>query len=164
MPADSEHRAPGAVTSLALSAPAAPAARQIDLPDDALALPARPLRPFDDTHELMSGNAGKRVVAALELEIGVANSRSDDAHQREPATRRGLAHVIHARFTAVENQRLHRVMLSIRRPTGGDPPLSVIRASPHIHERLRPPLRSFPPGQPQRSSTMHLGIASSRYL
>jgi hypothetical protein len=49
-------------------------ARRVDLADDALPLPL--------AHKLMTGNSGEWIIAARQLEIGVADAREQHAHER----------------------------------------------------------------------------------
>lgn len=81
---DAEHAARGAMAAEAARAPCAFAACQIDLTGDAAADPTGIFTIVIDgdhfAYELVSGSAGKTVVAALKFEIGGANAGGEQAN------------------------------------------------------------------------------------
>src|ERR1700693_4437401 len=107
VPEDAEHAASGAVTSEAAPAPIAAPAGEVDLPDDALAHPRRARGSLDAADELMAGNAREAVVAAPELQVGVADARRDDAHERETPLGNRSPDIADPCPTAFEKERLH---------------------------------------------------------
>src|SRR5262249_44244010 len=112
MPEDSEHAPLRAVPPEPLPAHPAFPAGEVDLPDDALADPPRTRRPLDDPDELVPRNPGEPVIPALQLQVGIADPRSDDPHQRKTGSdprSRGLSN---AGFPVLEDQRQHGAMLS----------------------------------------------------
>ena len=80
---NAEHGSRGAMTAHAAPAPGTTAAIEVDFTDDPLADQIARIRGDYFADELMAGDAGKPVVAALEFEIGVADSRLDQADQGE---------------------------------------------------------------------------------
>src|SRR5262249_8452830 len=72
MPANAKNRSLRAVAAQSLSAPVAPAAGEVDLADDASPEERGVARPLDQADELVSGDPGKVVVSAPQLQIGVA--------------------------------------------------------------------------------------------
>ena len=81
-----------------LAAPIAAAALEIDLAHHAAADQVAPLRFHHFADELMAGNAGKAVIAALQFEIGIADAAAQQANERETLghTRPGNALDLHA--------------------------------------------------------------------
>jgi len=77
---DAEHRAPLAVGAPAGETGAARAAHGVDLADDAAADERRRTL-LDDADELVAQDPGERVVAAGELDVGVADSRAQHAYE-----------------------------------------------------------------------------------
>src|SRR5215831_17017253 len=87
---DSQHPAAGTMPAEIARAPLAGAAGKIDFAGDALADPSRcifrvPCAPrFGHlAHKLVTGNARKAVVAALQLEVRGADSRSQHSYARK---------------------------------------------------------------------------------
>jgi threonine synthase len=76
-----EHGAPGAMPSQPSPAPLACAAGEIDLANDTLADPIRIVRGDDLADELVPGRSAKTVIAALQFEIGVADSATEQPDQ-----------------------------------------------------------------------------------
>jgi len=88
MPDNPEHLARGAMPAQATLAPVAPSARQIDLTHNTLPYEARIVCRNNFTHELVSRRAGKSIVSAQKLEVGVADTRlkkPNDRMSRRPA-------------------------------------------------------------------------------
>ena len=88
---DAQHGAVGAMASQTLAAPLALRAGQIDLAHDALADQAGRIGLHHLGDEFVAGRAGEAVVAALKLEIGIADAGGQQAQQRKAlgARRRG---------------------------------------------------------------------------
>ena len=105
--ADAEDRALRAVPSEAFRAPRTAAAREVDLADDALPEERRGRGSLDDADELVAGDAREAVVAALQLEVGVADPREEDADEGEAPPRRGPPHVADGGPAGVEDERAH---------------------------------------------------------
>jgi hypothetical protein len=75
-------------------APIAPAARKIDLADNPLPRELSIIR-FDHlTHELVAWRSAESVIAALQLEVGIADAAVEQTYEREslrPARHRNAA-------------------------------------------------------------------------
>ena len=74
----------GTVPAQSLAAPVAIAARQIDLPDHALADQLRGIRLRHLRDELVPGRSGEAVVAALQFQVGIADPGREQSQQGEP--------------------------------------------------------------------------------
>src|SRR5690242_12086995 len=86
---DAQHFASGAVAPHAFLAPAACSAIQIDLTDHA---PADQITAASFHHladELVPGSSGKTVVAALQLQVGIANAAAQKPDEGKAFGRSG---------------------------------------------------------------------------
>jgi hypothetical protein len=78
---DAEHGPFGTVAAQSPRAPIAPAARKVDFADNPLAHKLAGIG-FDHlTHELMAGRSAEPIVAALQLEIGIADAAVKQAYE-----------------------------------------------------------------------------------
>src|SRR5512143_1065826 len=107
MPADAEDRAPRTVASEPSSAPAAPAAGEVDLADDAAPEEREAGGAFHDADELVARDPSEGVVAALQLEIRAADPREEDADERKARPRRGSPHLTDPRPSRLEEESAH---------------------------------------------------------
>src|SRR6185369_15343526 len=76
---------------------------------------------LDDADELVAGDPREAVVAALQLEIGVADAGEEDADEGESGPRTRSRDVRNARAAVIEGQRL-QFTLRIRLPATPSPP------------------------------------------
>jgi hypothetical protein len=103
---DAHHVAAGTVSPQAGRAERAAAAREVDLAHDALADERR--RALDDrSDELVSEHAAEAEVALHDLEIGVADPRQRDAHDRGLGVRLRERDVAYGSAVSVEHERTH---------------------------------------------------------
>jgi len=72
----------GAMPLQAAMAPVAFLTSEIDFPDDALSDPFGGVRLYDIGDEFVAGASAKPVIAALQLEVGVADSPQSQTQQR----------------------------------------------------------------------------------
>jgi hypothetical protein len=93
-------------------APVAAPAREVDLADDALTQKAGAGRTLDAPDELVPRDPREGVVSAKELEVRVADPRSEHAHQGMTPARHRLADVAHRGAAAVEEESLHPAIVS----------------------------------------------------
>ena len=80
--ADAEDGAGGAVAAEPAAAPVAVAAGEVDFAGDAAADDGAAIGLDDLADELVAGDAAEAVVAALELEVGVADATQQEANAR----------------------------------------------------------------------------------
>lgn len=106
---DAEHSPARAMASQASLAPLAGSACQIDLAHHALADPASIVRRYDLADEFMAGRTAEVVIAALEFEIGVADSAVEQPDQRESFGTARLRLAAHRDRTMIETNREHIV-------------------------------------------------------
>jgi hypothetical protein len=92
---DAQYFAGGAVAPQAFAAPAACSAIQIDFTDHAPADQITAARFDDFAHELVPGNSQKTVVAALQLQVGIANAATQKPDEGEAFRRPRPRNTLH---------------------------------------------------------------------
>ena len=97
------------MTSQPSLAPLAVAAGQINLSDNALADPVRIVRSDHFAHEFVSRRSAKAVIAALEFEIGIADSAAEQPDQSKSVGPPRAMLVAHRDHTIVQTNREHIV-------------------------------------------------------
>ena len=80
---DSQNASLGTMPAHILAAPVAVSARQIDLAHYATAYQRLAVRLYHLTHELVPRNTGEAVIAALQLQIRIADPGANEPDQRE---------------------------------------------------------------------------------
>src|SRR5204862_7454498 len=129
---DAEHRASLAVAAPARETRAARAAHGVDLTDDAAADEGRRAL-LHDADELVAQDPGERIVPVDELDIGLADTGAEHAHERLARGRLGDRSVV------------AQVQASILQPDGshaGNMPPQSATGSPRVYWGTTPRLTS----------------------
>src|ERR1051326_1884088 len=93
------------------TAPVAIRACQIDLAGHPLADPLAVIALDDFRHEFVAGRAGEAVIAAAELEIGIADAAYKQPQQRVAFRARGAGHVAHGNRAVFQMNRQHTLII-----------------------------------------------------
>ncbi len=110
---DAEHGARGAVAGEAAAAPLAVGAGEIDFAGDAAADEGASVRFDDFGDEFVAGGAGEAVVAALKLEIGIADAGGEQAKQGEALGPGRHGHLAQGDGTILQMYREHPPIIEL---------------------------------------------------